>query len=104
MIKINNEFTFGDDVLKSFEKKFPSNTTLFEVLIDCCRLFKCSPTDVMLRENSIKGRIVPLKNNGMILGDLKIGGVQLYATKSFRNRLQRYPILKNDAEGNPELT
>lgn len=32
-LKVYNNSTYGDDVLKIFEKKIPSNKTLFDVII-----------------------------------------------------------------------
>ena len=64
LIKITNNITYGDDVLKVFEKRLPSNTTLFEVFIEVSKLFKCGPQNIQLLEGSNE---IPSKFNGLTL-------------------------------------
>lgn len=47
-LKIYNNATHGDDVLKIYEKNIPSNWTLFEVIVEVSKQFKVGPLDVAL--------------------------------------------------------
>lgn len=51
-MRIFNELTYGSDVLKVYEKNVPSNLTLFEVIEELSRQFKCSPSEIMFREGT----------------------------------------------------
>lgn len=46
MIKIYNNVTSGDDVFGIFEKKMPSNWTLFEAIVEVAKQFKCDPLEI----------------------------------------------------------
>lgn len=49
-VKVFNEVTYGNDVLTVYEKKVPSNITLFEFIEELSQQFKCSAYEIMFRE------------------------------------------------------
>ena len=62
-LKVFNNSTYGDDVLKIFEKKFPSNKTLYDVIVEVSKQFKISPLDMCLEFPSSSA----IKYNGLTL-------------------------------------
>jgi hypothetical protein len=64
-IKIWNNATYGDDVLKCYEKNFPSNLTLYELLSKIGKKFKCGQHELYLQEGN--NTAIPSKMNGYTL-------------------------------------
>lgn len=67
-LKVFNNCTYGDDVLKIFEKKMPSNRTLFEVIVEVSKQFKMGPLDMCFEYPNSES----IKYNGLTLEELKL--------------------------------
>lgn len=89
LLKVYNNVTYGDDVLKIFEKKFPSNKTLFDVILEVAKQFKIGPLDITLEYQSN----FPIKHNGLTLEELKLNKQELNAIRLSQSRLKKEPLL-----------
>ena len=88
ILKVYNNCTMGDDVLKIFEKKFPSNKTLYEVIVEVSKQFKIGPLDMCFEyPNNIM-----IKYNGLTLEELKLNGQEVNAIKAPQSRLKKEPL------------
>lgn len=50
-IIILNEVTYGFEIIKKLDFKFPSNKTLYELLTYVATQFKCSPDDIIVKDH-----------------------------------------------------
>lgn len=50
-VTVNNQVTYGYYLPRKYEEKFVANRTLFELLVEVARCFKCSPNDILLKYN-----------------------------------------------------
>ncbi|MBS1889736.1 MAG: hypothetical protein JST59_00455 [Actinobacteria bacterium] len=75
-ITVNNQVTCGYYIPRKHETKFPSNKTLYELLVELAKKFKCSPAEIQLRhgERQIKQRC-----NGLTIQQLGLRDVELTA-------------------------
>ena len=89
-IFVNNEITFGYDIARSYEAKIPSNKTLFEMLMELSRVFKCSPKDILLKlgEDEIKPT-----SNGLTLQELDLKDKTLNAYKRNRESVPKATLI-----------
>jgi hypothetical protein len=94
-VKIINDVTYGNDVLKVFEKKMPSNLSLFELIEEISKQFKCPSSEMMFREGL---SMWPERLNGLTLEEIKIDGRSLSAVKSFRNKIRKEALLTAEEE------
>jgi hypothetical protein len=89
VLKVFNNCTYGDDVLKIFEKKIPSNKTLFEVIVDVSKQFKIGPLDMCFEyPNS-----AAIRHNGLTLEELKLNRQEVNAIKLPQSRLKKVPLV-----------
>ena len=89
ILKVFNNSTYGDDVQKIFEKKMPSNKTLFEVILEVSKQFKIGPLDMCLEyQNNTM-----IKHNGLTLEELKLNGQEINAIKLPQSRLKKVSLL-----------
>lgn len=67
LIKIHNKCTYGS-YIRIFEKPFPSNTTLYELIIEVASQFEIDPLDMALEYPNN----VMIKYNGLTLEELQL--------------------------------
>ena len=91
-LKVYNNCTMGEDVLKIFEKKMNSNKTLFEVIVDVSKQFKISPLDMCFEyPNNIM-----IKYNGLTLEELKLNRQEINAIKVPQSKAKKEPLVIDD--------
>lgn len=88
-IKIYNNCLQNDDTQKVFEKKFPSNKTLFEVIAEVSNQFKLGPLDIGLEIHDFD----IIKYHGLTLEELKLNGQVLNAVKLPQSRCKIEPMI-----------
>ncbi len=88
-LKVYNNCTYGDDVLKIFEKKLPSNKTLFDVIIEVSKQFKIGPLDMCFQYPNSS----TIKHNGLTLEELKLNKQEVNAIKLPQSRLKKDALL-----------
>lgn len=90
-LRVYNNCGLGDDTQKIFEKKFPSNRTLFEVIREVAVQFKVGPLDIGLEFPNLE----IIRFHGLTLEELKLNGQELNAVKLPQSRSRTEPMTAN---------